>query len=218
MVNGVPAKCLVCKFEFAAPGIFGGGGGGSLTLSGGGTNCPRCGGFAAFGSGRYTLVGNHLDFQSGPPATAELISRLRGIATRARDKVKTGTADAEQILAEVAQVSPDLAKKLRAKHALPTFVLILLLIWLVKSFELSIKVDLNHLLDQAYHVWQGDDPAAHLDDPPPKPPAAPAPSNKGPEPLPELAPATVAIHAILPNRQARRRRQAQARKRPARRL
>lgn len=182
-------------------------------LFGTSTTCPRCGGRANIGSGRYRVNAGEVEIISGLPSTFELFEALREVVDRAKAKAKQGTAQAEEILAEVADVSPELANKLRAKHTFPVFVLILLLVWLIKSVELKIDIDLNHLIDQAYHVMQGDDPELHLDTPVPAAPnLLPPPSRPEPSQLP---PTTLAGKpAIPPNRQARRKQKAQARRRP----
>ena len=202
-MKGLPAHCSSCGLVFLAPNLIGGSA--SVHMSGNSTNCPRCGGRAAIGDGNYQLENSRVVGFAGPAFTKLMLDRLHSVAERAKQRVKQGTAEVEEILAEVADVSPELAQRLRSKHNLPIFVLILLLIWMLKSVELNVTVDFNHLLDQAHHIYQGEDPESHLDDPLPPPPERPKPAS----------PSNVVDRLEgRPNRQARRRQQAQARTRP----
>lgn len=158
------------------------------------------------GDGDYQMRNSRVVGVDAPLSTLQMIDRLRGIAERARDRVKEGAAEVEELLTEVAEVSPELAKKLRARHGLPIFAIILLLIWLIKSVEIDVDVDLNHLIDQAYHLSQGQDPESHLEDPLPIPT----------KPAPMSPPPAISEDRLEwpPNRRARRRQRALARTRP----
>jgi hypothetical protein len=200
---GLPAHCSKCGLTFLTPDWFAGSA--SIQMTGNTINCPRpgCGGLAMIGDGIYNLRDSRIAGVDGPPLAMQMLERLRGVADRARIRAKQGTAEAEQILAEVADVSPELAEKLRANHSVPAFVLILILIWLIKSVELNVTVDLNHFFDQAYHLYQGEDPESHLDDPPPE-------RSKQPQQSPSNSTDRI---AGPPSRQVRRRQEAQLRKR-----
>lgn len=205
-MDGLPAQCTKCGLTFLAQNIIGGSA--NVDMRGNRTNCPRpgCGGMAVIGDGKYQIRDSRVVGVDAPPSTLQMIDRLRGIASRARERVKEGAVEVEELLTEVAEVSPELAKKLRARHGLPIFAIILLLIWLIKSVELNVKVDFNHLIDQAYHLSQGQDPESHLEDPLPIPT----------KPAPISPPPATSVDRLEgpPNRQARRRQRALARTRP----
>lgn len=109
-MNGAVAHCTSCQIAFAMPGFMGAG---EISFTGCITTCPKCGKTASIGDASYKfqedgsviLIGGH-------PFTGEMFNRLRDIASRAAKKIKTNTAEAEQILAEVADISPELAKKI----------------------------------------------------------------------------------------------------------
>jgi hypothetical protein len=84
------------------------------------------------------------------------MERLATVAKNAREKALA----ADDIIAEVAEISPEFATKL-AHYSLPAWLLIVLLIWMVKSVQLSFEVDINKLIDQAHHLWKGEDPNFH---------------------------------------------------------
>jgi hypothetical protein len=85
-------------------------------------------------------------------------------------------------------------------------VLILIVIWFAKSVTLDIKVDLNKLIEQAYHLSQGQDPEQHLDtDPPPSAVIPEEPSLDSPTTLAGLSGETL-------SRQQRRQLERQAKK------
>lgn len=198
--SGPPARCTnpSCGYLFTASGIFGGGLGLSIQLIGNGTNCPRCGSIARVGDGLYEFSQNGLSLKEGPALTKEMIARLSAIAQSAKSKA----IEAEELLTEVAEVSPDLAEKLRSKGLLP-FVLILILIWLIKSVELNITVDVNRLIDQAQGVVASNPDPSVFDTPPPIFEAEPS----------EPPPSTLAAQSAAPvSRQVRRQLQRQAKK------
>lgn len=205
-MRGLPAQCTKCGHTFLVPNIVGGTG--TVDMRGNMTRCPLpgCDGAAKIGDGRYQLEDSQVVGLLAPGATFQMIEKLRDITGRARERAKQGAVEVEELLTEVAEVSPELAKKLRARHGLPIFAIILLLIWLIKSVELNVKVDFNHLVDQVYHISLGEDPESHLEDPLPIP-TKPAPMSPPPA-------TSVDRLADPPNRQARRRQRALARTRP----
>lgn len=139
----LPCKCLQCGFEFAQANLVGGTG--TVTVTGGTTTCPNCGGRAKMLDGIFTFDNDHVTAVEGPLQTLLSANRL-GIILK---KAKSGDIEAEEIIAEIAGISPELAKKIISKGGLTVFGLILLLIWLIKSVQIDIKVDLNRLIDQA---------------------------------------------------------------------
>jgi hypothetical protein len=141
--------------------------------------CPKCGGSIEIKEGMFHIADGGYRLVDAPSDTHQTFARLTDIAMRARDRLREKTIESEEILAEIADVSPQLATKLRAK-GLPIFVLVLVLLWMIKSFELGVKVDLNHLIGQAYHWSHGEDPDEHLDAPLPPPPK-PGPAFREPQ-------------------------------------
>ena len=153
----VPAYCEKCKLAFAVANVFGADIG-DLYMTGNVTECPKCHGTARFIDGHFKVAGNSMEFISGPNASRVLLDRLKRVVEQAREK----QTDAVELLAEIADVSPQLANKLKSKHNLSVVMMMLVIIWLIKSVELNVKIDMNKLIDEAYHVSQGQDPEAHL--------------------------------------------------------
>lgn len=168
---GPPVKCLNsnCQHVFEMASLFGGTGTATnIMIIGNMTNCPRCGSEAAIGDGVYEYSDGQLRLTNGPPLTKDMIGKLTEIAQSA----KTKPIETEELLAEVADVNPELAHKLR-ERGLGYFAIILLLIWLLKSVSLNITVDLNELIDQAQGTAsEGDNPSV-LSAPLPHPEAGP---------------------------------------------
>lgn len=192
---GPPCKCTKCGLVFSAPLIEIGPNVAGVTFENCSVSCPQCGGIARVGDGTYNAVGDALSLMAGPPSTKTLLDELMRIADEARKNNLT----AMEVLAEIADVSPDLATKLRGIGSWPTIGLILLLFWIVKSVSLDLKIDFNWLIDQAWHIAHGQDPERHLDSPPPEFPFDPEPPPSGP--LTD-SPTLAALSA--PNRNARR--------------
>ncbi|AMK16919.1 MULTISPECIES: hypothetical protein [Sphingobium] len=161
----VPAHCGHCGLQFYSENFIGGSGASGITLKGNRTNCPRCGGWANLADGIFNLHDDQLELVDGPPLTRAMMAQLRLIA----EKAKLKAADAEELLAEVAEVSPELAEKIRGR-GLPYFVIVLLIIWLIKSVNLNVTVDLNRLIDQAVGAEQSEKPDQLFDIPLPNQP------------------------------------------------
>ena len=199
-MEGLPARCTKCGHTFLTRAISVGSG--TLSVSGNKISCPQpgCGGWADIGSGLFLAKAGDITLQHGPPLTHEMIRKLKEIAENAKTRFDKGSIGAEQILSEIADVSPELSKKLRANHSFGVFALILLLLWVVKSVELNVDIDLNHLIDQAYHLSQKEDPELHWD-------ALPSGwTEEAPSKEAEFPPTTLAgLQAKRPTRRARRR-------------
>lgn len=165
----IPAHCRHCGAVFYIDNFIGGPSGG-VRLSGITTPCRICGRAANIADGTFNLLDNALYLIDGPPLTRLMIERLKGIAEAAKEKA----ADAEALLAEIADVNPDLAEALR-KRGLPYFVITLILIWLFKSVTLNVTVDLNRLIDHAEAAATSSGPAQLLDAPVPS--ATPGPNE-----------------------------------------
>lgn len=173
----------------------------NITIENVSETCPRCGGRAYAGDGTYSHAGGKLKVDKGPPRTHALVAELKRIAEVARARKLT----TEEVLAEIADVSPGLAKKLKGIGPWPVAGLLLFLFWLIKSVSLNMNFDVNHLIDQAWHLGHGDDPEQHLDTPPPDLKDFDIPSPTHP---PELD----TVIASAPNRQARRKAAARAKR------
>lgn len=169
-------------------------------------SCPQCGRMARLGDGIYSVDGDQLRLDAGPLNTRQMISELQRIAEAARENKLT----TEEILAEIADVSPDLARKLRGIGSWPVLGLALVLFWIIKSFTLDVKIDFNWLIDEAWHVAHGEDPVQHLDSNPPKPlqPISPSRPKRNPLEQPNLA----GLPARASNRLARRKAAAERRR------
>lgn len=197
---GPPAICgnPHCAYVFEFQNMFGGPGGSRISLKGNSTRCPKCGSAAAIGDGEYQYSGGTLTLLDGPPLTRAMLERLSDIALAA----KRQSIEVEQLLAEVADVSPELANTLRSR-GLPLFVAVLVLIWLFKSFTLNITVDVNRLIDQALEYSAGKEFTDEIDPPLPDQPAepsAPSPSRWADQ---QLAPMSRQVRRQL-ERQARK--------------
>jgi hypothetical protein len=174
-VSYPPAKCTRCGHVFVAVGSISMGPGAGATIIGSGTNCPRCGGYAQIGDGTYMGTATGVALQSGPPSTRAMIAQLYGVAKRAKEE----DLSVKEIIAEVAEINPALAKKLE-KRGLPVFVLIVFLFLFVRHISIEAKIDVNHLLDQAYHIAKGQDPEQHLEELAKKPDAKSSEAEKPP--------------------------------------
>lgn len=162
-MSGLPAKCRnsSCGYLFDTYRVIGGVNA-NVRISGMGTNCPKCGSMADIGDGTYQVELDQLTLINGPTLTRQMIEQLTRIAKTA----KAGVTDAEALLAEVAEVSPELAAKLRSR-GLPLFLIILTLVWLIKSVTINVTVDLNRLIDQAIGISaESSDPKLLESDPP----------------------------------------------------
>ncbi len=198
---GPPARCLSpkCGYVFEMANMFGGSGTiANLHMEGNSTTCPRCGSNASLGDGVYEYSDGVLKLKHGPPLTRAMIDGLAGIARAAKAK----TIETEELLAEIADVSPDLAAKLR-ERGLGYFVIVLVLIWLIKSVSLNITVDVNKLIEQARGAASENSTPSVLEMPLPAPELE---SNEPPHP-------TLAGQLEAPmSRQVRRQLERQSRK------
>jgi hypothetical protein len=150
----------------------------------------------------YTRVGDALRLDAGPSNTRQIIDQLNRVAQKARDE----RLSAEEVLAEIADINPDLAKKLKSIGPWPVVGILIFLFWLVKSVTLDLRVDVNWLIDQAWHLSHGQDPDQHLNTSPPDFPLRPqAPSALRRTPFNQAI-----VEATSPNRNARRRTTAEA--------
>lgn len=143
-------KCRVCGFEFAYSGLFGGNA--NIVMQGSSTSCTRCGSAADILDGTYKIRDSKLEELSGPSLTIQVAQRLGIIVDKA--KQDKGISAAE-IVAEIADVSPELAEKI-ATRGWGVWALLLLLIWLIKSVELNVALDMNRLIDQIQGIEHSD--------------------------------------------------------------
>jgi hypothetical protein len=207
---GPPCKCTQCGHVFQTGQIEIGPNVAGVTFQGCATDCPKCGGRAHIADGTYSSTRDRLRLDVGPLKTLGIINELNRLAEKARAE----HLSAEEVLAELADISPDLAKKLKSIGPWPVVGLAILLFWLVKSFSLDLHVDVNWLIDEAWHVSHGDDPIQHIGTDPPEfhPEVAHRPiAPKEPTPFER-----VIIQSTAPNRHARRRAAATAKRRSAR--
>jgi hypothetical protein len=135
-------KCRKCKAEFSVGGLIGGTG--DVFMEGCRITCPSCASIADILDGAYSIHNDQLTGLSGPKLTLEVARRLGAIVEKAKDNA---AFDAKDIIAEIADVSPELADKIKSR-GLGIWALLLLLIWLIKSVELNITLDLNTLIEQ----------------------------------------------------------------------
>ena len=194
---GPPCKCTSCGFVFSTTLIEIGPNVANITFENCAVSCPKCGGIARVGDGTYTSIGEAISLLAGPSSTKSLIDELSRIAHHARKKKLT----AQEVLAEIADVSPDLAAKLGGIGPWPVVGLALLLFWIVKSVTLDLKVDFNWLIDQAWHISHGQDPEHHFESSPPL-----FPHDSEPQPTKPLtgAPILASVNSSMTNRHARR--------------
>lgn len=203
-MRGLPTYCARCGHVFEAPGI-------SLknsrnvTFIGMRTNCPKCGGVALVGDGTYSAKGHNISLDDGPPLTRAIIAQLNVILERAK---KEGP-DVHDFLAEVAEVSPEFSQALRKYDRYGLSLLILLMVFVLRSCDVSVNVDFNKLVDQAWHIHQGQDPNSH-ELPIPAEPAPLAPGDA------RLFLTSGSPPEIQGNRHQRRQAQAQSRRRAKR--
>lgn len=160
---GLPFKCGKCGHAFASRLIIVEGGLFN-TFGAFEEDCPiiGCGGIASNVPGTYSNVGQSWRVDQGNAEAADLVHRVNELIAKA----KASAITAEEILTEIAGISPELAQKVRSR-GLPIFAIVLLLIWLIKGVNFDIKVDLNRLIDQAIEISTGADPERLKDASPP---------------------------------------------------
>lgn len=203
-LGGPAAKCQKCGLVFEAKQIIGGAGSiESLVITGCEVQC-RCGGTAIIGDAIYKYQEELFQLKSGDARTWKMFDRLQEIADRAR---ANSEIKAEELLAEVSEVNPDLAKKLRSRLGLRAAAIILALYWLIKSVSLNIEIDVSKVIDQVHHLSKGEDPEQHYDN---HPPELPVPQEEPMLPAPTIL---AGLPSGLPSRQQLRHMQRQARKR-----
>ena len=193
---GPPSYCPTCGNLFESclinigPNVTG------ITFQNVGVQCPRCGAMARIADGTYDSVSDTLELVSGPSSSRAIIEKLRELAAKSRRENLT----AKEIINEIAGISPEFALKIEQGRNWPAIGLILILIWVVKSVSLDIRIDFNWLIDQAWHIAHGEDPASHLESDAP-PPFPYDPPHRAPQlPIDQV---TIAS-AQYPNRHARR--------------
>lgn len=201
-MRGFPATCIRCGHTFSATNFIGGPGTASFSLVGCSITCARCGGTALLGDGQYAYEAGLVRLINGPPLTRAMMGQLAGIAARAKEKIKSGNITADEILSEVAGVSPELAEKIKANYGYTAFAIILFLLFLIKNVSIDVSVDLNLLLQQVWSISQTGDYEKYLDEAVPVEPPDDRRDTLSP-------PSTWAgRQSPTPNRQARRRQQA----------
>lgn len=203
-MQGVPAYCQGCGYIFETQGLI-------LknvrnaTFTNSGTRCPRCGAPASIADGTYTAKDRTISLVDGPPLTRAIVEQL----TKIVEKAKVEQPDVHDFLAEVAEVSPEFSQALRKYDRYGLHILILLMLFVLKSCDFSVKVDLNQLVDQGWHMAQGEDPNFH-ELPKPAPLVPPAPDDA------RLFLTSGYQPPVQANRRQRRQAQAQSRKRAKR--
>lgn len=100
----IPAYCPTCEIAFESNGICISNSL-NITISGGGTNCPKCGGIAPWTSGTFNERGRGLEVVSGPPLTHLIVAVFADIAKRA----DSGEISERQALSEAIKAAPELA-------------------------------------------------------------------------------------------------------------
>ncbi|MBV1917009.1 MAG: hypothetical protein KUG65_02960 [Sphingomonadaceae bacterium] len=158
----VPVYCEHCGASFHLNNFIGGTNSKSILLSGCMTQCPHCGKTANIIEGKFHLQDDQLLFVDGPPLSRAMMTRLQQVIEVSQKK----SLGAEEILVEVAEVSPELAAQLREKGFAAT-VLVFVLILLMRGCELNITIDINELIDQATELKQAGDSDQSPDLPPP---------------------------------------------------
>ena len=206
-MSGPPCKCTNCGHVFQSGLIEIGPNVSGISFENCGVSCPQCGGMANVADGTYSSVGEHLKLIAGPLSTRQIINQLNPIAKKAQAQSLT----TEEVLAEIADISPDLAKKLKSIGPWPVVGILIFLFWLVKSVTLSLDINVNWLIDEAWHVAHGEDPYAHVGTTPPQSPIHEAPQRSNPTPFEQTI-----VQSASPNRNARRRAASRTRKKGGR--
>lgn len=174
----------------------------NVHLSGNTTRCTQCGSIADVVDGHFGADAETLVIKQAPQRTIDIFAELQRIA----DKAKAEKLDTAEILAEVAEVSPELADNLR-KRGLTSTILVLLLITLVNSCSINVNLDLNKAIEQGLQAIYGSVSA------PIAAPPAPQPRETKPTPDAALPTTTVAMLPAPPSRRARRRQRGRAKSR-----
>lgn len=152
----LPAKCLTCGHIFPSGLMFFGSSTGNRAARNF-ARCPKCGNKAYIMEGTFDVKGDAIHFQDAPPLTRAMLADLQQLLERSKSEAKSP----ETLIEEIATVSPALAGKLQARGGCTTPMILMLLSWIITSVTLGTTLDLNKLIDQAYHLVQGQDPNAH---------------------------------------------------------
>ncbi len=151
----LPLKCGSCGTLFHN-GMVGFAGGSNVTFEDCDVECPNCGALCAMDSTIHKSGGGSFEVTGSSLATREALRSLAAIAKAARSKAKAkdSSLTVEEIINEVAGVSPELAKKLK-ERGLTVYLLILALFWIISQVSLEIKIDVNSLVDRAVEAVSG---------------------------------------------------------------
>ena len=143
-VRGAPALCGSCGHLFES--MLGGG-----LLIGNRQTCPRCGQYARIADGEFQQIGGEIHMISGSHqdrANLNRLKKLRNVAVKA----KSEKIAAHEILAEVADIDPDLARRIAKIGNKRAWLIIALLFFFVRSCELNVSLDLNKAVEQ-FENW-----------------------------------------------------------------
>lgn len=120
--------------------------------------CPRCGGAGLIANVSGSQGPDGLLMQPLDNFSRETIGRYQELLSRIAEE----DLSLEEIKEAVKEVAPDVAAKIEARgQDLPRNWWITVLLLLVSSCAFSGSVNFNDLLDQAWHLYQGQDPGFH---------------------------------------------------------
>lgn len=196
-------RCQACGLIFMSTAF--GGVGYTLSNISIEESCPKCGGRATADIGEIFMSPEGPRYIRHTPWTAKLVDELRAVARKAKEERLT----ASEIISEVADINPELAEKLQ-RRGLPAFTLILLIIWMLKSFTIDVKVDVNRLIDQGLSAIAAENENGAA----PQPPTKREDDFSHPTQDESLPTMTVAMLSAPPSRRARRRARGRTKRHP----
>lgn len=151
----IPGYCARCDFVFDGTGGIHIENSVNVTLRAGKMTCPRCGRLANLASGTFNATSDTLELVAGPPLTAEILSRLRDIAERA----KVGEITSRQAVMEASEIDPVAGRLFSEYLALGSqalFALLTLITLYLTHLSLEASLEATEVSKQSLELQRSD--------------------------------------------------------------
>ena len=146
---GIPAQCTICGLIFVNPQLIDVGENAGITVSGIGTFCPKCGGYAFMAEGLFENAAGIMRVSNAPPRTIAIVKALQTAL-----KASIAGAGDDEVLADLASISPEIENAIRhvrtGRDVALSVVLFAMLTTCVSNTKVSVNLDVNQLVDQFY--------------------------------------------------------------------
>lgn len=159
-MDGVPCHCPQCGALFLQRGFIAGTGS-NITIEGGATLCPRCGGRASMLSGTYNLNDDVFTLVAGPESTRQGVAALRSVLQRAQQ----GEAEPAEVREALEQQGGSLAAlarfvpKTSGELAAWVGIVVTLVIWWASRQPVPLTDEqMAELIDQVVEQVDDDQP------------------------------------------------------------